>query len=169
MIILGFFLIKHIQLTLREIARLSIEAQERISLLNQMKIFQDSLPDKPIFFITGNSEYYSVKSLHVPFQQGVGYTLMAWFANSSKIPVALLGTDPPFLWDVYEEGYKTIGTKGFGFFYDYNDLLKFMSENSSISPKQVVAFYYDSNSKMLSSISEKVQENLISHTPFSQK
>ena len=87
-----------------------VESQTRIKFLNQMSLLLPKLEsNKNIFYITGDTDYYIVGN-KVPFQQGMGYTLMVWYYHTGKIPKDLINEN--FLWELNSQGYKEIDNKG---------------------------------------------------------
>ncbi len=125
-----------------------IIAQERLDFLRQLDELVPVVPDKPIFFITGDSPgYYGIPHLAVPFQQGVGYTIMVWFFHSGKIPPNFLATY--FLWNINTQGYAEENGRGFGYFWDQQAFEEFRKSNPGISPSRIVKLHYLSGQKRL--------------------
>lgn len=131
-------------------------ARERKSLLASITKMYGMLPDKAIVYISGNSDFYVVNN-KIPFQQGTGFTLMVWYYNTGKIPKEFI--DENFLWELTSQGYKEIGNKGFGYFWNLNDLKKEIIEKK-LNTDKVVAFYYDSNSKEIRDITPTIKKQI---------
>lgn len=131
-------------------------ASERKSFLAQLDSLQPTIDKKPIFFITGNTDYY-IANHKVPFQQGMGYTLMVWYYSSGVISKKLINDG--FLWDIQSQGYKEINGKGFGYFWDLDSLRKDIN-STLINKNHIYSFYYDAHNKRLINISDKVKNEL---------
>lgn len=125
-----------------------ILADERKNFLRQMDAVVSKLPDNPIFLISGDSPgYYGIGDLSVPFQQGMGYTVMVWFYKTGKIPKELLAS--MFLWNINAQGYKEAGGGGFGYFWDEKTLAAFLAERPDIPSNRVIRLRYVSGEKKL--------------------
>lgn len=131
-------------------------ASERKSFLAQLDRLQPTIDEKPIFYITGNTDYY-IANHKVPFQQGMGYTLMVRYYSSGAISKKLINDG--FLWDIQSQGYKEINGKGFGYFWDLDALRKDIN-STSINKNHIYSFYYDVHNKRLINISDKVRKEL---------
>ncbi len=99
----------------------NFDTQKNVSQQRQ-KIIQQILVEKPvlsqsknIFYIRSDKDYY-IDNNFLPFQQGIGYTLMTIYYPSGKIPRVLL--DESYLWELNTQGYREIDGLGFGFFWD---------------------------------------------------
>lgn len=144
-VFIGYHL-KYLQIGIQRDVAVSIE---RKSFLEQVKLNTPMLSeDKNIFYFTSNSDYY-VSGNKVPFQSGLGYTLMTLYYDNEKIPIELL--DQQFLYAIGANDYKEIGGKGFGYFTDMAKL-KLALEDHSLNENSVHAFYYDNLDKRLSII-----------------
>jgi len=123
-------------------------ASERKDFLKQMDMLVPTVADKPIFLLTGDSPgYYGISDLSVPFQQGMGYTIMVWFYKSGKIPPDLLSS--MFLWNINAQGYKETSFGGFGYFWDEKAFAEFRKNTPEIVDEQVIRLRYKSGEKKL--------------------
>lgn len=141
----------HIASIRTDLAKQVLIASERKNFLTNLKRLRPSLQNKPIFYVTGDTDYY-ISNHKVPFQQGMGYTLMVSYYDSGEIDKELL--QQSFLWGILEQGYKEIDGKGFGYFWDIDELkrevtLKNLNKNS------IVGLYYESKNQILKDITNE--------------
>ena len=109
----------------------------RKNILTQVKRDYPVLPPKVVFYIESDSSYYGlpeeVKIL--PFQTNFGSTLFIWYLPTEKFPKEMV--DKGWLFsDLTAEGYKEIGGRGFGYFWDITKLKKVVLEKN-LSPEMV--------------------------------
>lgn len=143
----------------REIRRQIITANDRKLFLSGIKEIYSALPDNPIFYITGDSPgFYGIGDLSVPFQQGMGYTMMVWYFDTGKIPAELLSD--MYLWNINEQGYRQIQGKGFGYFYQIGKLQQAFREDPTLAQEQVIGFSYKAGAKELIDITQDVRRAL---------
>lgn len=147
------FLLWHANELSKDLEVQKIVSQERQSFLAQLSRFIPSLESsRNVFFITSDADYYQIDN-KVPFQQGTGYTLMVRYFTTGKIPRELLDEQPnvfqPFLYALASQGYKESGGMGFGYYWD-EELLKNEIKQKKFSKDDVLPFYYDSKTKILS-------------------
>lgn len=144
----------------REVTRLAITATERKQFLTDLKTLHPHILDKPIFYIRGDSPgFYGIPDLAVPFQQGVGYTIMVLYFDSGKIPKPLF--DDMFLWNINAQGYREIQNSGFGYFWDIDSLKDEFRRNPRLTQLQVIALEYVAGEKRLVDITPEIREELI--------
>lgn len=124
--------------------------------LSQLSQNIPAIPAKPVFYVTGNKDFYLPK-LPLPLQQGPGYTLMVWYYSSGNIPGKLLREG--FLWGIYEEGYKEAEGKGFGYFWKKQSLEEAIKINN-IKKEQLVGVNYLGNEQKIINITEELKKEL---------
>lgn len=146
-------IVYQVSLTQKSLQRDLFFARERKYFLSSLKNQIPKLEEKSLFYIAGNTEYF-LKTNRVPFQQGIGYTLMVWYYDSGSIPKELIKSN--FLWVIGSEGYKEVGEKGFGLYSNY-DLLKDEVIKNDLSEKNVYGLYYDGKKQQLVDISDLVR------------
>lgn len=139
------YLLSQAKATMHEITRYVVYGHEMKSYLIQLKQLYPQLPDKPVFFVSGDRDYFYPNN-KIPFMLGPGYVFMVWYADSGKIPIEFI--EEKFLIDD-KQGYKELGNKGFGFFKN-EAMLKEAIVTYNISSSQIIAVYWDSTSKKLS-------------------
>lgn len=160
LIILGYSY-KNLQFIQREINRLVLVADERKSIIRQVQQIAPIPPKNPIFFVSGSSNYYFIPNQRLPFQQGIGYTFMSLFYPTGRISRELLSPQDNFFWDVKNEGYKEENGRGFGYFWDKEQLGALFKQNRNLNVNQIVGLYYDSNNKKIIDITAKIREYIL--------
>lgn len=126
---------------------------------NILKIIQKSypkLPQKVIFFIESDSSYYLQKDKILPFQSGLGQTLLVWYHQEN---FGLEFYTNKFLWEIDSQGYYEIENRGFGYFREYQ-LLKETVNKYQIPVESVISFSWKGKSEELVDINSKVREQL---------
>lgn len=131
----------------------------RREILSQMITSVPNLPDKVVIYTVSDRSYYGlpeeVKIL--PFQSGLGQTLLAWYYPSEIFPKEFF--KDRFLWEIDSEGYKEVNGVGFGYFRDI-DLLKETVKKYNLPESSVYAFSWDGDKERLTEISEEVRDNI---------
>jgi hypothetical protein len=146
----------NIRLIQRELMVETYRANERKQLLSQFKTLRPDLPDKPIFYVTGdNLGFYGLPHVKIPLQQGGGFSLMLWYYDTGRIPVSFIRDE--YLWNIYEQGYQEEGDKGFGYFWDKDGLVELFRTTPELLSGQIVGFYYYSGEHRLSDISGEIR------------
>jgi len=141
------FLFFHLKYLEKSISNDVAIAKERTLFLVQLNQFLPRLEgNRNVFYIDSDAEYY-VSGNKVPFQQGMGYTLMTIYYKDGKIPKSFLRES--FLFEIGINGYVEKSGLGFGYFSDSAKLEEAIAKHK-IEKKFVHAFYYDSNKKLLS-------------------
>ena len=153
-VFMAFFAYKNFQFIERELAMQTDIGSDRRNILQRAKRLRAVLPGKPVMYVTGDkNDYYGVRGLHLPFQNGPGYVFMVWYYNSGNIPKELILDN--YLTDMRSSGYREVNHSGFGYFTDLKDLQTTVKRDH-IARSQIVGFYYDSRNKMLTDITDKV-------------
>lgn len=156
---LSFYFFKNSIFIQRDINREIITASERIHFLESIKKIRGDIPEKPVFFISGDSPgFYGLADLSVPFQQGMGYTLMVWNFDSGLIPKELLSEG--FLWNINEQGYREVEGKGFGYFWSKDSLINEFKKNRNLRKNQLIGFHYIASEKKLIDLTEQTKEEI---------
>lgn len=151
------FLYKQAMVMRRDVAGTVIEDQRSKHAIEQFTQIRRDLPDKPIIYLTGNTEYFYLFHQYIPMRLNAGYALMIWYYKMGKIPGELIME--PYHFD-QGEGYRVIGTKAYGYFNTKQDLLALFMKNSSLSTDQVVGFYYDGSSDTLTDYTTEIKAYL---------
>jgi hypothetical protein len=157
---LGAYVYKQSTYIRRAVAQLSITSSERVAFLMALNQRKAQIPQKPIFYIEGDSPgYYGIVNLSVPFQQGMGYTLMSWFFETGVVPQSLLSSY--YLWNINEQGYTEVGDKGFGYFWDKARLESLLLTRPDIDATQLIGYRYTSSNKTLTDITEELRAHVV--------
>jgi hypothetical protein len=148
---------KNVQLVLRDIGSQIVLSRERLSVISQIKNVIPLPPDNPIFYISGDVEnFYLIPDQHMPFQQGIGYTLMCIYYKTGKVPLRLLSQEDAFLWG-FEQGYREIDGKGFGYYWDKQLLRDTLKQHPEMKPEQIVGLYYFGKTHQITDISSEIR------------
>lgn len=158
---ISLFLFQQVNYIRTEINSQVILAKERKHFLSSLNDLYPKLPNKPIFYISGDRDYY-IPNNKVPFQQGMGYTLMVFYYKTGVISKELLSHD--FLWIFPEQGYKEVDGKGFGYFWDLDKLKKEVYEKK-LNANNIVAAFYEAKEMQLVDITEKTREQVKASSP----
>ena len=145
-LIYSVFIFIHIRTIKTGLNRVVNESLVRISILNQISLILPKLESKKnIFYVTGDNDYY-IAGNKIPFQQGVGYTLLAYYYPKSQYPADFLNNAE--LFEIGKEGYYEKEGYGFGYFTS----IKLMEEQSrmfKIQDENIYKFYYNSKTAKL--------------------
>lgn len=141
-------------------------ARKRQKIINKMMNTIPVLPTKIILFVDGDSAYYGLEELKIPFQSGLGQVLLTIYASKGQIdPVffreeSLIKTqDYGFLYDTIAQGYREIAGRGFGYFWDKQELKNAVSE-ARLDKLSVYGFFYHSTTQDLQNITTQLRESL---------
>jgi hypothetical protein len=157
---IGAYVYKQSVFIQRAVTELSIISRERTAVLHALSGRKTQMPQKPIFYIEGDSPgYYGIANLAVPFQQGVGYTLMSWFFDTGVVPSSLLSSY--YLWNINEQGYTEVEGGGFGYFWDKVQLESLLIARSDIEVTQLIGYRYTSSDKTLTDITEELRAHVM--------
>lgn len=149
MYLFGILILIHVTVTKNDIQKQVYLAKERTNILSGISKIRPFLNKKNIFFVKGDRNFYVGEGNPMPWQQGLGYTLLVWYYGQNKAPEELKSLiSEQYLWGIGEEGYKEIKGVGFGYFWDKYKLEKVVLENN-ISKEDVVNLFYDSKEKTL--------------------
>lgn len=132
---------------------------KREKVINQIKSLYPVLPSTAVFYVycsddcTSNQLYGMPKEWVVPFQNGLGWTLLTVYSTDNPRRYAPFFSDYLF-WDSKSAGYRQIGRTAFGFFTDFKALKKAMRENALI-PSDIIVLSYKSKEYRLTPAKNK--------------
>lgn len=129
---------------------------ERKNFLSSVKNLYPKLPDNPIIYITGDSTFYAPNH-RVPLQQGPGFTFMVLYYDTGVVPKELITQN--FLWDIQSQGYREVRGRGFGYFWDLQELKKEIKDKG-LSKNQVIGLYYNGLTKSLINTTSNIRQQL---------
>lgn len=122
-------------------------SHDRLMILRRIREIVPNLGEKTVFTVVGETDFI-VPDNPLPFQQGVGYTLMVWYYDQGVVPAEFLLDD--FLWDLASQGYReSADGRGFGYFTD-GVLLKEAVETYDIPAQNIYSLQYDALTKTIS-------------------
>ena len=101
--------------------------------------------NKTLFYFTGDQDYY-IPNNKLPFQQGIGYTLLVWYYPTGNAHKELLANK--YLWEQGDSGYTKSGDKGFGVALSETELIQIYKEQE-LSRESVRSYYWDSKNNRL--------------------
>ena len=132
------------------------DAEIRKNILSSIKKQHPRLPQKVIVFSESDKTFYGLPENEriLPFQSGLGQTLLVWYYKDEKFPDDFLQNK--FLWDIKDQGYKEVGGRGFGYFRDFEQMANTVVQNK-IPQDSIIGFNYNSNEKNVTDISEEVR------------
>lgn len=131
-------------------------ANERRSILISLKSAVPDLSQNTVFYITGDQSYF-VANNYLPFQQGIGYTLLVWYGDKTAVPTDLLAKK--FLWELGSEEYRRSNDFAIGYFSQIKSLKEaYLKDNFPLS--NIRGFYWDSHRQELSEISDSVRDEV---------
>lgn len=156
------YIFKQTSVTRTELYASILAQQEVRNVAIQLARYKKDIPDKPIFYITSDVDFYYHFNNKIPFQEGTGYMLAVLFYDTGKIPASLI--QQRFLIGFGDQGYQSIGNRGFGYFWNIDDLMHEFQTNEQLDTKQIVAFSYKSKEKVLVDTSNKIRYYIASKT-----
>lgn len=151
----GLYLFHHAQAIQKDIDLQIQYANERKTFLREITRVHPTLNDQTVFYITSDKKYLG--EITYPFQNGLGYILEVWYYDSGNIPKTFIQEN--FLWDLGEEGYRSTGISGFGYFEHLDKLGEYVKEGK-IAPSIVYGYVYNSQTHRLSDVTLSVREQL---------
>lgn len=159
-IVAGLYAYKNMQFIGRDIQLQVLDARERLAILREIKREYPALPDNPVLYVTGDHPgYYYVANQKMPFQQGIGFTFLVWYYPDGGFTLSLLRAATAQFWDISAQGYREVGGRGFGYYWDKSILVADL-EKGLFSKNQVIGLYYHSGDQKLENITEKLHGEL---------
>jgi len=108
---------------------------------------------------TGTVVYYLENGVHTPYQSGIGQMLLVMQAHDDPAFVPYFKNYSYFLFGMYEQGYKKIGEKGFGYYYTIDDLRKDY-QKGLFDASAVRAYYFDTDKVIFHDITKETINTL---------
>lgn len=142
-------------------------AIERKYIIKTIQEDVSHLPDKVSFYVSGDSQgYYGLNDLKVPFQSGLGQTLLVTYSYNEEITPKLLHEDSilktqeeGFLYGILDQGYREIDGRGFGYFWDKKQMMSAIKKHK-VPLDSVYAFFYKSETRELINNTEFIRNEL---------
>lgn len=131
----------------------------RRKILQNIELNYPQLPERVVFYTESDRSYYGLPETEkiLPFQSGLGQTLLVYYYPKEKYPVDYFLGD--FLWGIESQEYKEKGGRGFGYFRDLNLLKRTVIENK-LPLESVIAFLWNSKTQSLVDISSEIRHKL---------
>jgi len=131
----------------------------RKSILNSIVQTIPNLPNKVVIYTQSDQSYYGLppEEKILPFQSGLGQTLLAWYYPTEKFPKEFF--EDRFLWEIESQGYQEVGNRGFGYFRD-KDLLREAIRQYNLPEESVVSFSWNGKRNLLTNITDEVRQEI---------
>lgn len=158
-ICLAVLFARELHATRTAVLRVISIGEERHIITDYIKAVYPRLQNRSIFFITSNKPYFGFSEHIVPFQTNFGATLLTIYFREMRFDSSFY--DHQFLLGkgVNGEGYKELQGRGFGYFTKGESLLKALGEEN-LTTKNVYAFHYDGNRKIISSTTDEIRSRI---------
>lgn len=129
----------------RDFAR---DSYVRKELLTQIIRENPNLPQKVLFYMHSDTSYYGLSESDtiLPFQSGLGQTLLVWYYESERFPEDFM--QGKFLWGIKDQGYREYNGRGFGYVREYDTLLSIMKEHNLEATSVISYDYYGRLSRL---------------------
>lgn len=139
--------------------QLFTQGRDRLMILSRIKASYPVLPAKTVFYITSDTPYYGLPDSEriLPFQSGLGQTLLVWYYQSAKFPKEFL--KDRFLWGITEQGYQEFNGRGFGYFRDKGLLIQAMAKYQ-IPLDSVIGFSWSKQTGILLNVTPELRQEL---------
>ncbi len=102
--------------------------------------------EKVVNPVEGTVVYFFEKGASTPFQSGIGQMLLVLQAKNDPSFVPYFRSEYPyksyFLYGMFEQGFEKLGNKGFGYYFDREELAKDLGKGL-FSKDEIRAFVYD--------------------------
>jgi hypothetical protein len=157
--LLLLFFVKQISVTNREVRVASINGIEMSEFVKSYKSLKLIIPDCPIFFVTGNRNYYYDNN-KLPFQLGAGYIMLVMNYKTGKIDKNLISER--YLQDFGSQGFVRLKSTCYGYFWDQNELLKLFLTDGSVNYDQLIALRWNSDTKTVYNIKSEISNFIFS-------
>lgn len=145
----------------KEISGLVTEAKIRSSILKMIKLEYPVLPNKVVFYFESDRSYYGLAENYkiMPFQTNLGLNIFAWYSSTESFSNDFLNGKKFFLYNLTDEGYREYENRGFGYFWNYENLKEFINQND-FPIESIISFIYDSVSGRLLNNTNSIRSNL---------
>src|SRR3989344_5494752 len=155
---IGLYFMMHISFINDQLNFLKERGVTQKHILSEITRQHSSLSQKQVFYIESDHSFI-VPNNPLPFQNGIGYTLLVAYAyknNTDRLNPFLLDN---FFWKLGNQGYFEKKGQGFGFFTDLDEVRK-QIENGKFRKDNITAFRYDSVRNKIYDITKEIQGKL---------
>lgn len=155
----GLYLLSHVHAIRAYIDNLAEISAQRKMFLTKIQSSYPNLPDKVIFFTESDTAYYGMPSDEkiLPLQFGFGRMLMLWYQKEEKLPGCLY--NEKFLSGLLTEGYKECDGRGFGYFRDYDKLVRIVRANN-IKPEEIIAYSWKRQREKFTDVTQSLRNKI---------
>lgn len=153
-----FYLYKNVSFIQDQLDLLNERASIQKYILAQIFKQHPKILQKQIFYIESDHSFI-VPNNPLPFQNGIGYTLLVVYAygnNTDRLDPFLLDN---YFWKLGNQGYFEKNSQGFGFFTDIKVLNKKL-QAKEFTIEDIVAFRYDSQKNIVTNITDELKLKL---------
>lgn len=135
------------------------KSRVRKYILNEISTRYPNLPERAIFYTESDISYYGLpeETKILPFQSGLGQTLLVWYFDEENYPDEFYTNR--FLWEITDQGYQEVNSKGFGYFRDLG-LLEENLKAYNLPKESVIAFRWNSEIDSLIDITPEIRKAL---------
>lgn len=136
------------------------QGTERRHILEQIVRTYPDLPDKVVIYTESDTSYYGMPEEEkiLPFELNFGYTLMIWYLPTEKYNNEMVRIGS-YIHKITAQGYQEKDGIGFGYFRDIAKLKQSVRQNK-LPVESIIAFRYNSKSKLLIDITSEVRNEL---------
>lgn len=158
-ILIASFLINLFYLN-KELIFYANQGTERRHILEQIVKTYPDLPDKVVIYTESDTSYYGMPEEEkiLPFELNFGYTLMIWYLPTEKYNNEMVRIGS-YIHKITAQGYQEKDGIGFGYFRDI-DKLKQTVKLNNLPVESIIAFRYNSQSRLLIDITSEVRNQL---------
>ena len=151
--------LSYINILEKSLTKIGAEGLLRQKILTQIQWEHPVLPSHAVFYFESDRSYYGLPDTEkiLPFQSGLGQTLLVWYYKTQKFPSDFFQNN--YLWDLESQGYKQIENQGFGYFRDF-DLLKQTIDQHQLPLESVIAYRFNSSHNTLFEVSQEIRDRL---------
>ncbi len=135
------------------------EGRVREDILQQIKSEHPVLTNKTIFYTESDKSFYGLPHNEkiLPFQSGLGQTLMVWYQVSHQLPKEFFMND--YLWDIGAQDYKEVNGVGFGYYRDFEKMQRTVLQYN-LPIDSIIGYRYDSKLNQLMDTTIEMQNRL---------
>lgn len=133
---------------------------ERKEILYQIKEVYPTLPKKVIFYLVSDKPFYGLPESETifPFETNLGYIIMVLYQPTEHFPKEFIGRTDFLYGSMTKEGYLETGGRGFGYFRNWNMLIRAVKDNN-LKEDSVISFSYHGY-KLIEDITPRVRKEI---------
>ena len=133
--------------------------QLRLNIIRSIESSISIIPQKLIIYTESDKSYYGLPAEEktLPFQSGFGQTMLVFLNQKGKFPKEFFPGD--YLWDIKSQGYKEFQGRGFGYFRNFDMMVKVIEEYK-LEKESVIAYRFESSSNTLIDITKEVRAKI---------